>query len=139
MRVANGIPLSCSLPLTGWHCKLRPNTEGAADLLNTFVEQSKTSRRELAIKQRKASEATAEASGEKPLSTSRREWGLLQQQVTSGNIAPRRQDSLGSASTLRSVALAATAIEVRCSSLSSSIVPSLATGNQHNWPPLPSD
>ena len=30
MRATNGIPLGSPLPLTGWHCKLRPNTEGAA-------------------------------------------------------------------------------------------------------------
>jgi hypothetical protein len=27
MRVTNSIPLGCSLPLTGWHGKLRPHTE----------------------------------------------------------------------------------------------------------------
>jgi hypothetical protein len=30
MRVTNGIPLGCLLPLTGSHCKLRPNTKGHA-------------------------------------------------------------------------------------------------------------
>jgi hypothetical protein len=28
MRVTNVIHLGCSFPLTGWHCKSRPNTEG---------------------------------------------------------------------------------------------------------------
>jgi hypothetical protein len=28
MRVTNGIPPRCSLFLPGWHCKLRPNTDG---------------------------------------------------------------------------------------------------------------
>jgi hypothetical protein len=28
MRVTNGIPLGCFTPLTGSHCKFRPNTEG---------------------------------------------------------------------------------------------------------------
>jgi hypothetical protein len=28
-RGANASPLGCPLPLTGWHCTLRPNTEGS--------------------------------------------------------------------------------------------------------------
>ena len=37
MRVTNGIPLGCALPLTGSHCKLRRNTEGL-HRLETFAE-----------------------------------------------------------------------------------------------------
>jgi hypothetical protein len=37
MRVANGIPLGCPLPLTGWHCKLRRNTEGCGTTVATLT------------------------------------------------------------------------------------------------------
>jgi hypothetical protein len=32
MCATNAIPLGCALPLTGWHCKLCPNTEGRTDV-----------------------------------------------------------------------------------------------------------
>ena len=32
MRVTNGIPVGCPLPLTGWHCKLRCTTLKALDM-----------------------------------------------------------------------------------------------------------